>query len=67
MNQNLQFRAKLIFRTFISDDRAVGIEDKSLSLISKTFSPWHKNNCRGSSVICKQKIKIKIIICLNEC
>lgn len=44
VEQNLQFRAKLIFRTFISDDRAVGIEDKSLSLMSKTFNPWHKNN-----------------------
>lgn len=61
-----QFRAKLIFRTLISDDRAVGIEDKSLSLMSRTFSPWHKNNCRGSSVICGQKNKNQLNPFKNE-
>lgn len=48
---HLQLRAKLIFLILINDDKAVGIEVKSLSLISSTFRPWHRNNCLGSSVI----------------
>lgn len=52
---HLQFRARLIFLIFTNDERAVGIEVKSLSLISSTLRPWHKNNCRGSSVIWRDK------------
>lgn len=36
---HLQFRAKLIFLILTNDDNAVGIDVKSLSLISKILRP----------------------------